>query len=94
MSRSSVFKIFCFLTALLLFTNIVSDLRLTETPYFRIIMQFGLMVFLVDLGLHTNMQSEKENTNPNTTTLNYQFLASKLGLSTMFIGFLIQTFTI
>ena len=91
MSKSNIFKIFCFLTVILLITNIVSDFRLTEVPYLKIITQFGLMIFLTDIGLHANRQKELDDASKNTTTSNYSFLASKFGLGSALAGFLIQT---
>lgn len=94
MSRSNIFKIFCFLAATLLFTNIVLDLRLTETPYLKIITQFGLMIFLTDIGLHANKHKELKDSSQNTTTSNYSFLVSKFGLGSALVGFLLQTLSI
>ena len=92
MSRSSIFKIFCFLAAIILLTNIISDFRLTEAPYLQIITQFGLMAFLVDIGLHAN--TKLEDVDQKSTTSNYSFLISKFGLSSALVGFLIQTLSI
>lgn len=91
-NRAFFFKIFCFLVATLLLSNMIIDIRLTEIPYLNIMMQFGLMILLIDFGLHAKVQKEKEPIDQKPTS--HHFLASKFGLSTMLIGFLVQSFSI
>lgn len=94
MNSSVIFRIFCFLTVTLLLSNIVSDFRLTEPPYLNIMMQLGLMIFLIDLGFHVKTNNEDESNEQSISSSNYHFLASKFGLGTIAIAFLIQSFSI
>ncbi|WP_163121615.1 hypothetical protein [Acinetobacter portensis] len=95
MNRTILFKIFCFCASFLLLSNMIVDFKSEQIPYVNILIQFGLILLLIDLGF--NAKEELKNQEDDIqikSSSKYRYLMSKIGLSTSIIGFLIQSLSI
>ena len=91
MKQSTLFTFFCFLIATLVFIHIIKDINHANMIYLNMLMQFSFMVVLIDIGIHAKDMQSTHTKEEKSPLPNYQFTASKLGISTMCFSLVAQS---